>query len=559
MRVCWPSGVSILAALVLHFAACGAAFAQAGASSASAQPDAAAANKSSGSDPSFDILEFRIEGNSVLPTIDVERAVMPFLGPKRHFADVESARKALEDLYQKRGYQTVFVEIPEQKISRGAIRLHVLEGQVERTRVVGSRYFLLSEIRSKASDLAPGSVPDFNAVQQELAQLNKLPDRQVSPILKPGRTPGGVEVELSVRDELPLHGDIEIDNHASPFTSSERANASLRYDNLWQREHSIAINYQVAPQKRSEANVVYGTYLWRFAESDDVISLYAIRSNSDIAVVGSASILGNARIYGARWIHPLGSGTSGGSSYFHSVTLGIDRKDFGQTNASAQTGNATVYPPISYSPLSLSYGANLVREQGSVQFSIGPSTAPRGVFGNSDAEFIGRRVLSGGAGYVALKMDSSVEQWVSRRWSGYGRLQGQYTSDALIPNEQFIMGGFDTVRGYRESEVTGDRGAQATLEARFYPIGRPQLDGKRQLYALAFGDAASVRFVAPQGAQVHGNVLGSVGLGLRAQGWHGLHAAADVADALHDGGSGVGGPITRKGAKRVDASLGWSF
>src|SRR5271169_6611660 len=48
-------------------------------------------------DPAFDILEFRVEGNTVLSSRDIERALMPFLGEKRHFADVEGARKALED------------------------------------------------------------------------------------------------------------------------------------------------------------------------------------------------------------------------------------------------------------------------------------------------------------------------------------------------------------------------------------------------------------------------------------------------------------------------------
>ena len=47
----------------------------------------------------LDILEFVVEGNTVLPSADIERALMPYLGPNRHFKDVEAARKALEDVY----------------------------------------------------------------------------------------------------------------------------------------------------------------------------------------------------------------------------------------------------------------------------------------------------------------------------------------------------------------------------------------------------------------------------------------------------------------------------
>ncbi len=509
-------------------------------------------------EPAFDVLEFRVEGNTVLPTIDVERAVYPFLGEGRHFSDVEAARKALEDAYQKRGYQTVFVDIPEQKVVNGLIRLHVLEGKVERTRVTGSRYFLLGEIRTRAAQLAPGAVPDFGEVQQELADLNKTPDRQVAPILKPGRTPGSVDVELSVRDQLPLHGDVEVDNYASPFTTNERASASIHYDNLWQRQHSLAISYQVAPLSPKEARIWSGTYLWRFADSDDVVTAYAIQSNSSIAVVGSATILGNGTIYGARWIKPIGGGFSAGANFFHSLTFGIDRKDFGQTNIDAQTGATDLLPPITYSPLSLTYSATLVRDSGPVQFSFGFSTAPRGLFGNSDAEFRGRRVL-GGASYLAWHGDATTEYWFGRHLSAYGKFEGQWTDEPLIPNEQFITGGADSVRGYREAEVSGDRGARASLELRAYPSGRAAPDAKRWWYTEIFLDGADVRLVDPQGPQVPGAGLASAGLGVHGQQWYGLHFDLDVARTLRDGGHGVQGFITPSGAWRLDFKVGEGF
>jgi hemolysin activation/secretion protein len=380
----------------------------------------------------------------------------------------------------------------------------------------------------------------------------------VSPILKPGRTPGSLDVELSVKDQLPLHGDVEVDNYSSPFTNQDRASASIHYDNLWQRQHSLAISYQAAPAAVSESSVWSGTYLWRFADSDDVVTAYAIHSNSNIAVVGSATILGKATIYGARWIKPIGSGFSQGANFFNTLTFGIDRKDFGQTNIDAQTGALEPLPPIDYSPISLTYGATLVRDAGIVQFSIGPSTAPRGLFGNSDAEFRGRRVL-GGASYLAWKADFSAEQWFGRHVSAYSRFSGQWTADPLIPNEQFITGGGDSVRGYRESEVSGDRGLQGTLELRGYPLGRPPPDGKRLLYVELFADGADVRNIEPQGPQIPGIGIASAGLGVHGQGWYGLHADVDLARTLRDGAKGVHGLITPSGAWRLDFKVGDSF
>jgi len=509
-------------------------------------------------DPTFAILEFQIDGNSTLGAREIERAVTPFLGEKRRFADVEGARKALEETYQKAGFQTVFVDIPEQRITGGVIHLHVLEGTVGQVRVTGARYFEPGEIRAEVNQLTTGTVPDFGQMQEQLAQINKSTDRQVAPILTPGRVPGTVDVNLSAKESLPLHGDIEDDNHAAPFTTADRASASLHFDNLWQRQHSLAVNYQVSPAKPSESNVLYATYLWRLSGRDDVLSFYGIRSNSNIAVVGSATILGNAKIAGARWIVPVASGISEGESYFHSLTLGIDRKDFAQTNISAQTADLTVLPPISYYPLSLNYSGTLVDDSQTEQLSFGLLTAPRGLLGNSDAKFQSRRVL-GNASFVAWKLDTSIDRTLSRHWGAFARLDGQWTFDALIPNEQYITGGADSVRGYRESEISGDRGAHATIEARYFPLGHPGSPSDRSLYLCSFADGAQVRLVDPAGPQISLITIASAGLGVHGQGWRGAHFAFDLADALRNGGRAINGYITPKGTKRVEASLGYSF
>jgi hemolysin activation/secretion protein len=45
-----------------------------------------------------------------------------------------------------------------------------------------------------------------------------------------------------------------------------------------------------------------------------------------------------------------------------------------------------------------------------------------------------------------------------------GRLNLQWTNDALVPGEQFGLGGAQSVRGYEERELTGDRGLAASVE-----------------------------------------------------------------------------------------------
>ena len=44
----------------------------------------------------FDVLEYLVEGNTVLPPGVVEQVLQPFMGPGKTFKDLESAREALE-------------------------------------------------------------------------------------------------------------------------------------------------------------------------------------------------------------------------------------------------------------------------------------------------------------------------------------------------------------------------------------------------------------------------------------------------------------------------------
>src|SRR3546814_9320522 len=56
----------------------------------------------------------------------------------------------------------------------------------------------------------------------ELMALNsRSADRQVTPELKAGATPGTVDVALNVEDKLPLHGGLEVSNRRSEEHTSE--------------------------------------------------------------------------------------------------------------------------------------------------------------------------------------------------------------------------------------------------------------------------------------------------------------------------------------------------
>jgi hemolysin activation/secretion protein len=485
--------------------------------------------------PTFSIMEYQVEGNTVLLVIAVEKAVYPHLGAGKTIADVEQARKGLEQAYQKAGYSTVFVDIPEQDVVGGVVRLHVTEGRVGSLRVTGSRYYSLGRIRAQVPALAPGSVPYLPEVQQQVGAVNRAAaDRQVTPVFRAGRTPGTVDVELKVKDEPPLHASLEFNNRYSVNTTHTRASGQLRYDNLWQREHSLSLQYQTAPEKTDEVRVASATYLFRSDNSDNLTALYAVRSRSDVAAIGDISVIGSGDIAGVRRIVPLPPG----KQYFHSLSLGVDYKNF---HESVLQGADSVQTPIRYLPFSIGYNASLPGGSVTSQFSTTLNFSLRNLadkkvdcFGQEVDQFECKR-FNAHSNYLYLKADYQRTQKLPYDMSWVAKVGGQFAGLPLISNEQFGAGGADSVRGYLESERLGDDGVLASLEWRSPSFAGEKTPGLQELLFLIFADAAYLRVNDPLPDQQSRFNLASGGSGLRFTALKNLKGELDWARALKDG------------------------
>ena len=461
----------------------------------------------------FDIWEFRVEGNTLLPAIEVERAVYPFLGPQRTDRDANAAAAALEKAFQARGYRTILIEIPEQNVESGVIRLTVTEGKVGRVRVTGARYFSQERILAQVPALASGTVPDFEQVQKDIAAVNQQPDRRVTPVFRAGAITGTTDVDLTVEDRSPLHGSLTLDNKRSLNTTPLRLSGSLRYDNLFQREHSIGMQFQVTPQDTSEVRVLSGSYTVPLQAW--TLTGYAISSRSNIATaIGNTQVLGNANILGVRAMRRLPADSAG---FSHTLSFGADYKDLGED---LRVGTAPgLRTPIQYMPLSASYNLFLDGKSGSTQGSAGLVFGLRGI-GDDQVDF-DRRRFGANPNFFVFKADVQRLHNLPSDFVLMARLEVQAADQPLISNEQFFIGGADSVRGYFEVESLGDYGARGTLELRGPRIGLMPKTTDLRLHG--FVDAGAAGIHQPLPGQASPQPLRSTGIGLRLR--QGSHVA----------------------------------
>ncbi len=493
----------------------------------------------------FNVFEIKVNGNSVLPIGKIEETVYPFLGEAKTIADVEKARTALEKTYQDAGYLTVSVSIPQQEVDAGVVTLKVTEGSIDKLRIKDSQYSSLAEIKSRVGEFAEGKVPHFPTAQKQLGTVNRGQNRQVTPILRAGTSPGKVEVDLKVQDKLPLHGNLELNNKYSQNTTETRLNGGLRYENLWQKDHSVGMSFQVTPEDLSETKVVSATYLIPRLNGD-YFAAYGVISKSDISAVGDVNVIGNGVIFGARYIKPLPLL----DNFYHSLTLGADYKDFDESvNLLGSDGFKT---PIAYSAFLLGYDATLQGSASQTQFNLGINFATSS-FGNSEEEFRKKRSFAQPS-YAYFRADIKHTQKLPLDWSLQAKLSGQATGDRLVSAEQFTIGGADSVRGYLESQALGDYGISGSLELRTPPLAKFIQNNAiknyiKDLFAFTFIDAGQVNTTDSEET----TDLYSVGMGLRLKLAQGFFTNLDYAHALREAGD------IDKGDDRVHFRVGYEW
>jgi hemolysin activation/secretion protein len=461
------------------------------------------------------------------------------LGDGKQISDIKAAAALLEKTYHDRGYGTVFVDVPEQDVADGVVRLRVTEGKIRAEKIDGAKYFSERDIAKAIPEAKAGTVPNLKELQQQIADVNaQSPDRSVVPILKAGPVPGTMDLELKATDTLPLHGSIELDDNYTAATKPLRSSVALSYGNLFAALDEISLQYQDSPQDFGQVSVVNANYLSRPFWDGFKLSGYFINSNSNVADVGSGSgalgVLGKRQIMGLALNLPSTTSTA----YSDTLTLSLEYKHFRDV-ITPGGGSDQLITPISYTNISFAYTGVWRTPHFESTLNITPDFGLRGA-PNSAEDFENKRFL-GRPNYFYVRWDGSVTAHLPGDYRATVRLAGQDTLEPLITNEDYSIGGSDGVRGYLEAEELGDLAIKSTVQFQTptWSWHVPQL-----FNVIAFFDAGRSRTLSPLSGQEAAVDLLSTGLGVNLFPGHWFNGTLTWADPLRTGS------YTRRGETR---------
>ncbi|MES2318515.1 MAG: ShlB/FhaC/HecB family hemolysin secretion/activation protein [Pseudomonadota bacterium] len=479
----------------------------------------------------FDISRFEIAGNTLLTNAEANAAVAPFVGPQRDFADVQAALEALEAAYHAHGYQVVSVRLPEQELNRGVVRLDVVQARIGKIKVSGNRFYDDANVRASLPTLETGKTPNLTRVSANLRMANENPARKIKLNLQDASADDTIDASLDVSDEKPWKAMLNLDNTGNPSIGKTHAGVVLQHANLWGRDHVGSFQYTTTLEEPSKVSVYglgYHIPLYLLGDSIDLYASYSdIDSGSVSAGLFNLNVSGKGAVYGARYNQTLARRGDTDAR----LVYGLDVKAFKNSVlfAGQDFGN-----DITVRPFSFGYTSSQPLRSGDINQSLTLiRNIPGGSRGASD-DFARVRV-GATASYTIVRFAAAVTQMVGKEWQARALVNGQFSRDALVPGEQFGIGGSTSVRGLKERELASDSGLALNLEL-YTPKLCPGRPGW-QCRALGFYDAATGSRNHALPGEIGRTTVGSAGLGLRMAIGTSMNLQLDYGHVLQAGAS----------------------
>jgi hemolysin activation/secretion protein len=502
--------------------------------------------------PRFDIQRFDVQGNTLLSNEEIAEAVAPYTGKSKDFADVQRALESVQDRFQRRGYGAVQVVLPEQELEQGVIVLRVLEPKLGHVTIEGNQYFDQANIRRSLPALREGSTPNALEIGRNARLANENPAKRTTVLLRAGKTEGEMDATVRVQDEKFWRAAVSFDNTGSPTTGMYRLGVAYQHANLFNLDNVVTLQYQLNPEPIEDWNKLkvfaagYRIPLYELQSSVDLLAGYSDIGNASGGIGGTTfNFSGSGLILGVRYNMELPKPAIL-DDYEHRISLGLDYKAYSSDVRFIAGGIAgpNQVPDVTVHPLSITYSATKRMENAELSFfgSLVKNVFPRGSDATPDS-FNGPNGARPGVGrarYGIVRYGFNYARAFPNDIQLRANFSGQWSDDALVPGEQFGLGGWDNLRGLLEREGASDKGYRGSIEVYSPDVARHfGLDGGR-LRFLGFVDFGQVKInfreaAEPCGATSCGFSASSFGVGMRLALRQGVNLRLDYANLL-DGG-----------------------
>jgi hemolysin activation/secretion protein len=410
-------------------------------------------------DLSFPIQTIEVIGSTVFEREDLLPILQPLENREVTLSELQDAADAITQLYLDNGYLTSRAVLVDQEIGDGVVQIQVIEGRLADIQISGLQrlndHYVRDRIQLGAG--VPLRAQDLEE-QLRLLRIDPLLD-SVEASLRPSGLVGQSILVVRVTEANPWFGSFNVDNYSPPGVGSERMNLTLGYRNLTGLGDTFSTTYRRTTTGGAEIFDI--GYRVPLNPMDGTLELRAVLDRNSITARDfvTLEISGESELYELSFRQPLrrrtdeefalslGLSHKTGQTFLFDLptAFGIGPDEEGRSRVTAlRFGQDYVRRDTSgaWAARSLfSFGLDLF------DATINDAPVPDGRF--FSWLFQGQRVQRLGKDHLLIAL-----------------VDLQLTPDSLLPSEQFVIGGGQFVRGYRQNARSGDNGIRFMLEDR---------------------------------------------------------------------------------------------
>jgi len=447
-----------------------------------------------------------VTGSTVLSSEQLNRITKPFEGSTVSFQELTSVIDEINQLYLEQGYTNSRAILEAQTIANGIVQIRVVEGTLERIEVEGTQRLNPNYVRSRVN-LGVGTPLNTTKLEEQLRLLRADPlFKNVEATLRSGSGPGQSILVVRVTEADPFEASVSFDNYSPPSVGSERLGINTSYRNLTGNGDELAASYYRTTT--GGADVFDFSYRIPLNAMNGTLQLRAAPNRNEVtqSPFDEFDIRGESQLYEISYRQPL---------------IRSLRQEFalslGFAYQSGQTFTFAGPTPFGFGPDEqgvsrtsvIKFGQDYLRWDSlgvwslRSQFSFGT-----GLFNattNPDSIPDGR--------FISWLGQVQRVQLLNKNNLLILQADLQLTPDALLPSQQFIIGGGQSLRGYRQNVRAGDNGLRFSVEER---ITLQRDEAGNAIFQLApFADLGTIWNVSDNPNKLQKQrFLASVGLGL---------------------------------------------
>ncbi|NEO55311.1 MAG: filamentous hemagglutinin N-terminal domain-containing protein [Okeania sp. SIO3B5] len=468
------------------------------------------------------IQQFNFQGNTKFSNQELQQQLTPYLNKPIAFDQLIAARTAITEYYTKNNYITSGAFIPPQTVTEnGVVTIQVVEGKIDEIdiKIEGRLNENYIKSRLEKATIAPINQDKLLSALQ-LLQLDPLIDN-ISAELSAGVRPDTSVLEVEVVTANPWRIAAISNNGRVPSVGTFRRGIEVGHGNLTGMGDSF--------------NTLYTN-----TDGSDLVELsYAIPVNSrngriemfyryqDNEVIESPferlDIQSNSRTYKLAFRQPI---------------IQTPRQEFSVGVSATRRDSQT---SVLGENFPLSAGAN---DDGETKLSILQFFQDYQLRGDNQVLALNSQ-FNIGLGILDATVNSDEPDSRFFYWRGQGQWVRELATDTLlvvgadvqlspselVPLERFGLGGYRSVRGYRQDTRLTDNGALGTVELRL-PV--PWISGENRLFQVVPFIDGGVAWNS-YGEEVSGtNALAAVGVGLQVKLWNKINMRLDYGIPLID-------------------------